>query len=190
MSYRFSWSAAARSLLVAGAFGAGLLATSCKDDTITSPTSNRVYNQVQRLGNPLVSEVLLAKRDHPYHGSIGPDRDVAELGPKIKAFDATVAGRSVAHQNALVGALLPDMLIVQTDKDPTTAGWLSWALSNGYGGRKLTDDVVDAALSAVFGKILETAGASCDNFTLPLCTDNVGSHGTFLTTFPYLGVPK
>ncbi len=47
------------------------------------------------------------------------------------------------------------MLIVQTDKDPATAGWLTWLplapFANGYGGRKLGDDVVDLALLAVFG---------------------------------------
>jgi hypothetical protein len=79
---------------------------------------------------------------------------------------------------------------VQTDKAPTPAGWLTWALANGYGGRKLTDDAVDIALSAVFSDLLDPTQAVCKPFALPLCTDNVGSHSTFTTTFPYLAPPK
>ncbi len=45
-----------------------------------------MYNQIQRLGNPLISEVLLAKRSHPVHGSIGPKDDAATIGPEIVDF--------------------------------------------------------------------------------------------------------
>ncbi len=46
----------------------------------------RAYDQVQRLGNPLVSEVFLMKRDHAFHGSIGPASDVAAFASTVKAF--------------------------------------------------------------------------------------------------------
>jgi len=104
-----------------------------------------------------------------------------------------VAGRDAAYANALGGVLLPDMLIVQTDKDPATAGWLTWLplapFSNGWGGRKLDDDVTDLALLAVFGDPfgLDPAGAAGKE---ALTTDNVGSDSPFITTFPYLGVPN
>ena len=48
-----------------------LVSVACgSDSTTTGPTvqTTRSYNQVQRLGNPLVSEVFLAKKDHPFHG--------------------------------------------------------------------------------------------------------------------------
>ena len=77
------------------------------------------------------------------------------------------------------------MLIVQTDKATSTAGWLSWALANGWGGRKLSDDVVDAGLSAIFGPLLDP-----NNVTPGLATDNVASDSQFLTTFPYLANPN
>jgi hypothetical protein len=92
--------------------------------------------------------------------------------------------------NTLAAVLLPDMLIVDTSKPENTAGWLSWALANGWGGRTLNDDVVDAGLSAIFGTIIDSGNKLCDNFQLPLCTDNVGPHGAFQTTFPYLNNPK
>jgi hypothetical protein len=158
-------------------------AAACSNnDTMTTPiTTPRMYNQVQRLGNPLVSEVFLAKRSHALHGSTGPSTDVSYIRAELVSFVATVAGRNTTVQNTLASVLLPDMLVVQTDKDVGTAGWLSWALANGWGGRKLSDDVVDAGLAAIFGTLLDPSNTSPG-----LATDNVASDSPFLTTFPYL----
>ena len=163
-------------------FGLGLLVLGgCNADAF-EPSTARAYNQVQRLGNPLVSEVFLAKRSHPTHGSTGPAEDVALISAELKSFVANVAGRNATVQNTLAAVLLPDELIVQTDKDPGSAGWLSWALANGWGGRKLTDDVVDAGLMAIFGPLLDP-----NNTSPGLETDNVAANDhPFLTTFPYL----
>lgn len=169
----------------------GAAACSSDNDT-TAPTvvTTRTYNQVQRLGNPLVSEVFLAKKDHPQHGSIGPADDAAAFGATVKGFAAAFRPQATTLQNTLAAVLLPDMLIVQTDKSPSSAGWLSWALANGYGGRKLTDDVVDTGLSGIFSDLLDATQAVCKPGALPLCTDNVGSHSAFTTTFPYLAAPR
>ena len=145
-------------LALAGALTALALSAACSDDNdTTGPSSNstRTFNQVQRLGNPLVSEVFLAKKDHGFHGSIGPDGDAAAFGGTVKGFVAAFRPQATTLQNTLASVLLPDMLIVQTDKAPTTAGWLSWALSNGWGGRKLTDDVVDVGLTGIFSDLLD-----------------------------------
>jgi Domain of unknown function (DUF4331) len=184
-----------RALAAAGALAAIAFAAACGSDNsnnITGTTSNttRTFDQVQRLGNPLVSEVFLMKKDHPFHGSIGPDADVAAFTGTVKGFVAAFRPQATNLQNTLASVLLPDMLIVQTDKAQSTAGWLSWALSNGWGGRKLSDDVVDVGLSGIFSDLLDPTQAVCKPFTLPLCTDNIGSHSTFLTTFPYLAAPK
>ena len=169
-------------------------AAGCGSDDTTAPSSTsqdaRTYDQVQRLGNPLVSEVFLTKRDHPLHGSTGPSDDVATFAANVKGFVAAFRPQATTLQNTLASVLLPDMLIIQTDKSPNTAGWLSWALANGWGGRKLTDDVVDVGLSGIFSDLLDATQAVCKPFTLPLCTDNVGSHSTFTSTFPYLAAPK
>ena len=77
------------------------------------------------------------------------------------------------------------MLIVQSDKAAASAGWLTWALANGWGGRKLTDDVVDAGLSALFGTLLDA-----DNVSPGLATDNVASDSPFQAAFPYLANPN
>ena len=158
----------------------------CNADSFASgPDPDRVYSQVERLGNPLVSEVTLAKRNHAFHNTTAPSTDVANFTTELKGFVANVAGRNATVQNTLAAVLLPDMLIVQTDKAGSTAGWLTWALADGYGGRKLTDDVVDAGLSAIFGPLL-----SNQNVTMPLTTDNVSTNDKqFTTTFPYLATP-
>jgi hypothetical protein len=168
------------------------------DDNITAVTvvSNDVpatFNQMQRLGNPLVSEVLLLKRDHLFHGSTGPSDDVANFAANVKGFVAAFRPQATGLQNAIAGTLLPDMLIINTDQPQNTAGYLSYVLAangKGYGGRKLADDVVDISLTAVFSDLLDPTQFVCKPFTLPLCTDNVGSHGAFTNTFPYLAPAK
>jgi hypothetical protein len=190
--------AAARRLALASTIAAvSLAAGGCSDDNGTGPSTTRMYNQVQRLGNPLISEVLLAKRSHATHGAIGPEDDAALIGPEILSFitgPGSVAGRSAGYANTLGSVLLPDMLVVQTDKDPATAGWLNWVglppLADGWGGRKLQDDVVDLALLAVFG---DPFGADPDGAAgkEALTTDNVAFDSPGVTgTFPYLGAPN
>jgi uncharacterized protein DUF4331 len=168
-----------------------LTAAACNDNNNTGPTTPRMFNQLQRLGNPLVSEVLLAKRSHEIHGSIGPDQDAALVAPEVVDFMTTVAGRDPAYINAIAPALIPDMLIVDTSKDPSSSpvGWLTWLpqLGSGYGGRQLSDDVVDLALTAVFGSALGDAAHA----TPELTTDNVSFDSpNVTTTFPYLAAPN
>lgn len=176
-----------RSILLSLVAVGALTACGNDDDTTTGPGNTpRVYNQVERLGNPLVSEVLLAKRNHGFHNAGMPSSDLANHGAEVKAFVKTVAGRNDTVANTLAAVLLPDMLIVQTNKAGNTAGWLSWALADGYGGRKLTDDVVDAGLMALFGPLLSPA-----NVSPGLSTDNIGANDkAFSTTFPYLAAPS
>jgi hypothetical protein len=159
-------------------------AAACDDDS-TGAQPGRVYDQIERLGNPLVSEVTIAKREHAHHNSGIPSEDRANFADDVEGFVRTVAGRNATVATTLSTVLLPDMLIVQTDKGANTAGWLSWALANGYGGRRLTDDVVDAGLQAIFGPLLDPS-----NVSPGLTTDNVGANdAAFSNTFPYLAEP-
>ena len=181
-------------------FGAVFALAACTDDAQTGITAtenlavsaedegddNAVYEQVEFLGNPLVSEVTIGKANHDAYNRTQP-YNTATFGPQSLAFINAFRGGQPAVANTLGAVLYPDMLVVESSRNPATAGWLSWALANGWGGRKLADDVVDAGLSAIFGKIITADGAYCDNFTLPLCTDNVGANDkAFSNTFPYL----
>jgi hypothetical protein len=188
------------------AFALALVAMSaCNDSTQNSLTNpamsssvnadddegddNTVYEQVEFLGNPLVSEVTISKANHDEYNRTQP-YNTATFGPQSLAFINAFRPNQPEVANTLGAVLYPDMLVVESSKNPASAGWLSWALANGWGGRKLSDDVVDAGLSAIFGKIISANGAYCDNFTLPLCTDNVGVNDkSFSNTFPYLASP-
>ena len=159
----------------------------CSDNengtTPTGPTTTRTYQQIERLGNPLVSEVFFMKRDHGLHNNTAPATDVANgFGDKIKAF-TNAFNRGPIIANTLAAVLVPDMLMVFPNRAGNTAGWLSWALANGYGGRKLSDDVVDAGLTAIFGRLLDPNAVVVTGLT----SDNIGtSVRTYGTTFPYL----
>src|SRR3954471_15227748 len=102
-------------LRLALASAALLGGAACSDDgdilgstNIVDP--NRVYNQIDRIGNPLVSEVFLEKRDHGCHNSGTPSTDVANFKTKLEAFVKNVAGRNAQVQTTLSSVLLPDML--------------------------------------------------------------------------------
>ena len=193
-------------LLVAGLLGA------CGDDVTTNPVIRvdtvrvtrtdtvirrdtirfnefRIFNQIERLGNPLVAAVLLQKRDHDFHDAGTPSTDRTNFRTKVMAFITGVANRSSATAAAIADALLPDMLTLQTDKVASTAGYLSYVLNpNAYGGRLLANDVVDISLLAVFGPLIDPVGVSPG-----LVSDNVPSFGggpVPTATFPYLAAPN
>src|SRR5215207_8932852 len=105
-----------RLLGAVGALALAVLAGACNDDNdndIAGPGTDRVYVQVERLGNPLVSEVFLAKRNHGFHNAGRPSTDVTNHTTELKAFVTAVAGRDASVANTLASVLLPDMLIVQ-----------------------------------------------------------------------------
>jgi hypothetical protein len=162
-----------------------LAAVACTDEIVGGPSFTRTYDQIERLGNPLVSEVFFAKRNHGFHNTTSPSTDAANFTAELTGFIATVAGRNATVQNTVAAVLLPDMLIVQTDRAGNTGGWLTWALADGYGGRRLADDVVDAGLMAVFGPLLDP-----NDVTPGLTTDNVNANDrAFDAAFPYLATP-
>lgn len=172
------------------------LATGCSDATdqrgavtgtrVTASRENRVFTQRERLGNPLVSEVMIRKAHHHEHNTGTPATDVADFTDDLTGFVTDVAGREVGYAGAIAGALLPDMLITYPKRDNINPGtqvfWLSWVFG-GYGGRRLADDVVDIGLGAIFGSLLGNTNAVSPGLT----TDNVSSNDvTFSGTFPYL----
>jgi hypothetical protein len=195
-----AWVRARSVALATMAFAALFALGACTDNDsldMTGPVSgllddeedgndSRIYDQVEFLGNPLVSEVTIAKANHDEYNRTQP-YNTAVFGAQSLAFINAFRGGQPVVANTLGAVLYPDMLIVESSRNPATSGWLSWALANGWGGRNLSDDVVDAGLSAIFGKIITATGAFCDNFTLPLCTDNVGANDkAFSNSFPYL----
>jgi hypothetical protein len=183
---------------LAGLVSIGLvlgIGAGCNDNTeLTGVDTNRTYNQIERLGNPLVSEVFFPKRDHGLHNNRSPIDDPkpmtaggTDVPGHIAAFVGSFPNRTKKTISTLQQVLSPDELLVFPNRAPATAGWLSWALANGYGGRKLSDDVVDVGLSAVFGNALDAAQPVLAGLT----SDNVGpSVRSFGASFPYLEVAR
>ena len=148
-------------------------------------TGARVFTQRERLGNPLVSEVMIRKARHHQHNYGMPATDVVNFRDDLTGFLTGVPGRDAAYAKVIAGALLPDMLLTYPKRDGTPVFWLSWVFG-GFGGRSLSDDVVDIGLGALFGDLL----GNTNNVTPGLTTDNVSANDkAFGGTFPYLAAP-
>ena len=179
--------------LGAAALAFALILTACGSSNIAGVDTTHNFTQIERLGNPLVSEVFFPKRDHGLHNTKGPDVDsktMVDGGTDVPGHIRTFLsqfGRSEKIITTLGAVFAQDMLVVYPNRAPSTAGWLSWALANGYGGRLLKDDVVDAGLTASFGNLLDPSASVLPGLT----SDNVpASVRTFANTFPYLDAPK
>jgi len=164
-------------------------------DTIRIGNTTVTFDQIDRLGNPLVSEVFVEKREHDHFNTSNPSEDVAQFRDDIAGFVTGVAGRDPAYANAVAAALTPDMLVVRLDKTGggpfgANVGWLTYVLdpANGYGGRKLQgDDVVDKGLSVIFGNAL----GNNNNVSPGLVTDNVDANDkAHSAAFPYVATPN
>lgn len=175
-------------------------------DTTFSNNPGRRFTQVERLGNPLAMEVFVEKREHATHDASVPARDPFHFTDDYVYFITQIAKRDTAYAMAIAGAILGtpenpgDMIKVFTNRaagvnasnlaaaPATQVGWLSFVLNptGGYGGRRLSDDVVDIGSGAVFGSLL----GNTKNVSPGLTTDNVDSNDkAFATTFPYLAAP-
>jgi hypothetical protein len=173
--------------------------TVVRTDTVRVGNNNLVFNQIERLGNPLVAEVTLEKRQHDFFNTTNPRTDRAFFRPEVRGFVINVAGRDTAYASAVADALLPDMLMVFPNRAPginasnsdgsNLVGWLTHALApgTGYGGRKLDgDDAVDKGLSVIFGAAL----GNMNNVSPGLTTDNVPDPQADPNTFPYVSPPN
>ncbi len=153
----------------------------------------RVYRQFDRLARPVVNEVFatVANNRHKINDEIPPTQDVNEIRNDIQTFMTQAAGRSQAITDVVKAVLVPDMMKADLSK-PAPAAYLGVETANAFGGRKLTDDVVDISLGVVFGTTVSDLGlAAADNRHITaLTSDNVGAGGkNFANAFPYLGAP-
>ncbi|MBW3629740.1 MAG: DUF4331 domain-containing protein [Gemmatimonadetes bacterium] len=175
-------------------------------DSTFSTNTNRRFEQMERLANPLVMEAFVQKREHDAYDAFPAIQDPAQFTDDIVNFVTTVAQREEAYGRAIAGALIGtttsdpgDKIRVFTNRQAgATAGNMSTNMSvgylsqvtdptGGYGGRKPSDDVVDTSLSVVFGSAL----GDMTNNSPGLVTDNVDSNDKpFPNTFPYLPEPS
>jgi Domain of unknown function (DUF4331) len=164
--------------------------------------------QVNRLGNPLFNEVLVALADKDAYNRCSPPQDAALFAkyarsPELPVLINAVFGTSFATTDRadLVAVYIPDVIRVNTQTAATKvagdAGFnrLSFiggdTIDNGAGaqipagwpnGRRFGDDVVDIALTAV---------ASGPTFsTITVVGDNVAANDAlYHRIFPYGATP-
>lgn len=184
------------------------------------------YKQVDRLNRPAINEVFATFAQHNQNNVDTPNDDVANLKPEIIAFTTTVGGRSSAIANVLGAVLTPDVQIADMSGHSASCIGQAPGTCNNYlgietggvtqlpaglkpfGGRALTDDVVDISLSAIFGNVVPALGLAPDDHkesdgradpAFPsghrpnLTSDGVSWQTApkhFTTTFPYLGAPQ
>jgi len=79
-----------------------------------------VYEQVEFLGNPLVSEVTIEKANHDQYNRTQPYNS-AVFGPQSLAFINAFRGSQPEVANTLGAVLYPDMLIVESSRNLTAA---------------------------------------------------------------------
>jgi hypothetical protein len=170
--------------VVAASFAVALAAfSSCSNDpTLTGSTSaaNTTFIQVDRVGNPGVTEVFSPWSRHDQSNRATPLGDAAAMQTDIMNFVATYGGRSAAIQNFIANILTPDVLIADTSQLASGASYLGVETGGqindycaGYtkpgaglfGGRALNEDVVTTTFSLVFGSLVPqiSAGSSVPN---------------------------
>ena len=156
------------------------------------------YKQLDRLARPVVNEVFatVANNRHKVNDENNPTDDSGQLANDIQSFMVGTAGRSQATTDVVKAVLVPDVMIADLSQGGTGAYLgteTNGATGGKFGGRELTDDVVDTSLGVVFGGTVSALGlAPDDGKEIPtLTSDNVGSGGKhFTNSFPYLGAPQ
>ena len=178
----------------------------------SSSNGPQVFTQIDRVGKPGVNAIFatMANNQRQNNMTDAPANDNAQLHPEIAAFMTGSAGRSAQTANAVANLLSPSVLTVDLSQSGP-AGYLA-VETNGateptqharFGGRKLTDDVMTANFSLIFGNQASTLQLAPDDGleTPALTNDHVtaatapkhfqdGSPGFAAAQFPYLGPPQ
>ena len=169
----------------------------CAGSNASGFFGNTQYAQIDRLGRPAVNELFatVANDRHKTNNQIAPTSDSSQIANDIDFFMTHVAGRSQATADVVKSVLVPDVLVA--DLSQTTPAYLGvetgGATGGTFGGRALTDDVIDISLGAVFGNTVSALSLAPDDGheIATLTSDHVDASGKhFLGTFPYLGAPR
>jgi hypothetical protein len=166
------------------------------------PRSEGPFVQVNRMGNPLFNEVLVALRDKDNYNRQKPADDASfatyARNPEVAVLINTVFGTGFATANRedLVAVFIPDVIRVNTATGPVRlagqpgfsrlgfiGGDTTGGVSGGWpNGRRLGDDVVDIALTAV---------ASGPGYTtITVVGDNINANDqAYNQVFPYSATP-
>ena len=204
------------------------LAGCSNDPTVTNANGTTTtgttvtFLQIDRIGRPGVKELYLPYANHATFNAAAPTTDVAQVAPQIGTFVTGTAGRTPAISQYVQALLAPDALVADLSNPATRASYLGYETSgqiasdcNGaaptsFGGRALTDDVVNTMLGLSFGSLATatTLKAPTPNIAVAIPADDgaekdgrtgtpnltnqdtsCANKGLTLGQFPYLGAP-
>ncbi len=164
-----------------------------QQDRLARPAINEAFGTVS--ANPALGTGNLPR--HEINNKANPTDDPQRIALDIQYFMTMTAGRSQAITDVVKAVLVPDVMKADLSQTGPAAylgvetGGASSAVGSKFGGRALTDDVIDIDLMTIFGplvpalKLAPDDGKESPAFT----TDNVGPHSDYLPVFPYLGNP-
>ncbi len=186
-----------RSLLVVG--GQSPLVHMWATTSVRTNSSNggRVaYDQIELLSRPAVKELFETFADHAVTNASEPYADPT-LAAAIPYFTEHVAGRSAAISKVLGAVLYPNEIAAdfsQRGKAAYLGVETGGATGGKFGGRALSDDVIDISLGAVFGNTVPALKLAADDGKENDCLTN--EHVTFgqgglqaQGAYPYLARP-
>ena len=181
--------------------GNGKIGLWCTTSVPGGAPANFRYVQQERLSRPVVNEVFatVSGRRHEVNNKDNPTDDPFQLAGDIQTFVHDHAGRSQAITDVIKAVIVPDVMKADLSVQGEAAylgletGGATSTTGSKFGGRKLTDDVVDISLMVVFGTTVPDLGLAPDDHMeiLTLATNNTGFGAKhFLAGFPYLGNPR
>jgi hypothetical protein len=194
-------------ILAIGALGFGLAACGGASAVNTTPVQNvgtngTQYKQIELLSRPAVKELFEKFVDHQTTNAAEPYADTTLQG-EIQSFTDALRPPSATlgsdYGHALASVLYPNWITADISQTGAAAylgnetGGATSATHSTFGGRAVTDDVIDISLGAVFGHTLATLHVQPEDNEENNClsVDNVTQATTQVPTgtFPYLAVP-
>ncbi|MGH7659530.1 MAG: DUF4331 family protein [Vulcanimicrobiaceae bacterium] len=186
-------------MLGAGAVAFGLAA--CSSTNTTPKPTVQGYTQIELLSRPAVKEVFEKFVDHQTTNAAEPYNDPTLQG-EIASFEDALrppnAGLGTDYGKALQSVLYPNEMIADLSQT-TKAAYLGYETKGAtgagstFGGRDLSDNVVDISLGALFGNTLPTLGVQPEDNEENNCltSQHVAQNPSQAKTgtFPYLAPP-
>jgi hypothetical protein len=154
------------------------------------------FKQIELLSRPAVKELFEPFAMHATTNEAEPYNDPA-IKSSISYFMANVAGRSPAISNVIESVLYPNEMAFDISQSGPAAylGVETGGATGGkFGGRGLTDNVIDTSLGVVFGGTIPALGLAPDDgkengcLTSQHVTSGQGGMQT-QATYPFLAQP-
>lgn len=186
--------------------GSGTMASTAPTTTPMPKASDAPaaqYTQIERLARPAINEgLILSDSLLNTWNSVPPTADTSAAAKPI-ADEATqvlkALGNTDAQVGKLFGALLPDVMRIDTSRPSGYAGTAANPLGNveptkgiPIGGRMIKDDVIDTTLFLIVPDATNNAvpGLRSDNVGYDKPDANGHVHKPVMADFPYLAAPN